>query len=104
MHGHNYRAEVTVRGREGIQVNSDGYLLDFGQVKASLKSVCSEMDERFLCAAHNPALGVTQQDASGSPCELTFGADNGAGQLVIVYNPDGSTFSWVLNGLPANCC
>lgn len=93
MHGHNYRAEVTVRARDGVGVGADGYLLDFGEVKGHLKALCKDFDERFLCAARNPAMEVTQTDGDGTPCDVTIGSHSGPGQLTMVYKPDNSTFS-----------
>ena len=45
MHGHNYRVEVSVVGTE---LRTEGYLIDFGDVKALCDTVIEQMDHRML--------------------------------------------------------
>lgn len=45
LHGHNYRVEISVMG-EDLQPN--GMLLDFGDLKAICDEVLEEMDHRHL--------------------------------------------------------
>jgi len=47
LHGHNYTLGVRMLGSH--QINHDGYVLDFGDVKKIVKIVCKRMNERFLC-------------------------------------------------------
>jgi 6-pyruvoyltetrahydropterin/6-carboxytetrahydropterin synthase len=71
LHGHNYQVSVTLSGAVG----SDGYVLDFGIVKAVTKSVCEQLDERILVPTRSDCLTVTQEGPS----------------LVLVYE-DGARF------------
>jgi 6-pyruvoyltetrahydropterin/6-carboxytetrahydropterin synthase len=44
VHGHSFQAEVTLRGEAG----ADGFLRDFGEVEAVLKSVREKLDHHLL--------------------------------------------------------
>ncbi|KAA0158255.1 hypothetical protein FNF31_05489 [Cafeteria roenbergensis] len=93
MHGHNYRAEITVKGRQGWALGEDGYLLDFGSVKKALKASCAELDETFLCPAKCAATVVTQLGAEGEVVPLAPGRWDGRGTLRIVVKHDGAEFT-----------
>lgn len=73
LHGHNYQVSVRIEGGLG----EDGYVLDFGLVKAAAKEICEELDERVLLPAESDCLRVTEED----------------GGVVAVYE-DGSRFSF----------
>ncbi len=45
VHGHNYRVKVTV---EGDKLNSIGLLVDFADLRASLKELVASFDHHFL--------------------------------------------------------
>lgn len=45
MHGHNYRVEVCVCGDK---LDGNGFLIDFGVVKAALNSVVGVLDHTYL--------------------------------------------------------
>ena len=45
LHGHNWRVEVVVEGRE---LNPQGLLLDFKDLKRTLKGILDELDHTFL--------------------------------------------------------
>lgn len=45
LHGHNYRVEISVTGRE---VAANGMLLDFGELKALCDQVLDELDHQCL--------------------------------------------------------
>ena len=57
LHGHNYQVSVAVSGT----VCSDGYVLDFGILKAVAKAVCDELDERVLVPTKSDCLTVTRE-------------------------------------------
>ena len=60
MHGHNYQVSVTLAGALG----PDGYVLDFGIVKAVTKAVCEELDERILVPMRSDCLTVSHEGPS----------------------------------------
>jgi len=60
MHGHNYQVSVTLAGTLG----PDGYVLDFGIVKAVTKSVCGELDERILVPMRSDCLTISHEGPS----------------------------------------
>jgi len=78
LHGHNYQVSVAISG----VVGPDGYVLDFGVVKAVTKRVCEELDERVLIPAASDCLTVARDGPS----------------LVLVYE-DGARFVF-----PASDC
>jgi 6-pyruvoyltetrahydropterin/6-carboxytetrahydropterin synthase len=45
LHGHNWKIEVCVRGPE---LNSAGVLVDFGEIKAHVRSLIAELDHKYL--------------------------------------------------------
>jgi 6-pyruvoyltetrahydropterin/6-carboxytetrahydropterin synthase len=58
LHGHNYRVSVQLHGT----VASDGYVVDFGDVKKVVRSICKEHNERFLCPEKSDVLQITTVD------------------------------------------
>jgi 6-pyruvoyltetrahydropterin/6-carboxytetrahydropterin synthase len=45
IHGHNYRVQVAVAGE---RLNAIGLLMDFGDLKKALRTICEELDHQFL--------------------------------------------------------
>lgn len=60
LHGHNYQVSVAIGGTVG----DDGYVLDFGIVKAVAKAVCEELDERVLVPAKSDCVTVDHEGPS----------------------------------------
>ena len=60
LHGHNYQLSVRLTGSD--ELSMDGYLLDFGQVKKVVKSICEDMDEYFLVPTKSNVLKITVDD------------------------------------------
>jgi len=54
LHGHNYRVSVEIDGDLGSQ----GYVLDFGIVKAVAKRVCQRLDEKTLIPVDSDCLKI----------------------------------------------
>lgn len=73
LHGHNYQVSVRLEGALG----SDGYVVDFGSMKAAVKRVCDRLDERVVLPADSDCLRFTRT----------------AGQVGVTYE-DGATFSF----------
>ncbi len=57
LHGHNYRVSVEIEGELGQQ----GYVLDFGVVKAVAKRVCQRLDEKTLIPAQSDCLRIRSE-------------------------------------------
>ena len=55
LHGHNYGVHVEITGET---LTADSYLLDFGVVKAILRSLIAELNHRFLLPLQNPYIQV----------------------------------------------
>jgi 6-pyruvoyltetrahydropterin/6-carboxytetrahydropterin synthase len=45
LHGHNWKVEVVLRG---TALEQNGILIDFGEVKASVRGALEEVDHRYL--------------------------------------------------------
>lgn len=91
LHGHGYRVSVRLRASG---VGDDGYVLDFGDVKATVRALCKALDERFLCPANSTALGITVAPRRGrTPPDTIPGDTDPDGQLHIACK-DGSAFSF----------
>ena len=68
LHGHNYRIGVRMLGRR--QIGADGYVIDFGCIKATCKTVCKRMNELFLCPMESNVLKIeTTDDSVRIECE-----------------------------------
>jgi len=53
LHGHNYSVSLRINGSmKSIEEedSSDGILIDFGELKRAVRTICEELHERFLCA------------------------------------------------------
>ena len=60
LHGHNYRASVTVEGA----LDPEGwYVLDFTALKRAMKQLTEELDHRVLLPTENPKLAVKKNGA-----------------------------------------
>jgi dihydroneopterin triphosphate aldolase (PTPS-III) / 6-pyruvoyltetrahydropterin synthase len=62
LHGHNYRVSVRLLGSRSIA--TDGYLIDFGNVKEVTKNVCKSLNEHFLCPQFSDVLVITTNETS----------------------------------------
>jgi 6-pyruvoyltetrahydropterin/6-carboxytetrahydropterin synthase len=56
LHGHNYTVAVHFEA-EGIQ--ADGYVMDFGDIKAVTRRLCKKLNELFLCPAKSDVLEIS---------------------------------------------
>ena len=57
IHGHNYQVGVRLVGSR--KIGSDGYVVDFGDIKAVTKKVCKDMNEHFLCPTLSDVMEIT---------------------------------------------
>ena len=60
LHGHNYTAAVRLTGLD--EVNRDGYLIDFGDIKKIMRDICRSLNEHFLCPMNSDALTICEND------------------------------------------
>jgi 6-pyruvoyltetrahydropterin/6-carboxytetrahydropterin synthase len=56
LHGHNWKVEVVIRGKD---LDENGVVLDFAEIKAATREVLTELDHRYLnevpfFTTHNP--------------------------------------------------
>ena len=58
LHGHNYRAEVTVEG----PLTEDGYVFDFIALRARAKEITDELDHHMLVPTGNPVIQVSAEE------------------------------------------
>jgi 6-pyruvoyltetrahydropterin/6-carboxytetrahydropterin synthase len=57
LHGHNYRARVTLEGQLDEEV---WFVFDFVTIKQIMKKLCDEIDHKVLLALDNPKLQVIE--------------------------------------------
>ena len=62
LHGHNYKAGVRVYGSR--KISSDGYVVDFGNIKKVTRKVCKELNEHFLCPMLSDVIDIEMIDES----------------------------------------
>lgn len=58
LHGHNYRVSVRVEG----PVGSDGYVVDFGDIKRAAREVCSSLNERVIVPMQSDVITIERSD------------------------------------------
>ena len=69
LHGHNYEVRLEVAG----VLTEDGYVLDFGEAKAVLRDICSQLDHKVIVPTGHAALTV---ERVGGSVEVSFRADS----------------------------
>ena len=58
LHGHNYRAQVTV---EGLLDEESWFVFDFIVLKQIMRQLCDDIDHKVLLPMHNPKIQVTTE-------------------------------------------
>lgn len=56
LHGHNYDVMVEVEG----DLTQDAWVIDFTKLKAETKTLCDELDHKFLLQRHSPVLQIDE--------------------------------------------
>lgn len=86
LHGHNYKVSVRLLGSK--KIGPDGYVIDFGCVKAVTKKVCKELNEHFLCPMRSDVMSITVKDDDGPTAK---------GGTITLTCEDGSVFVFPRN-------
>lgn len=73
LHGHNYAVSLSLRC---AAAGADGYVVDFGALKAGVRALCGTLHERFLLPSANPHMTVVN---AGGQVTLTLAASGAAG-------------------------
>jgi 6-pyruvoyltetrahydropterin/6-carboxytetrahydropterin synthase len=58
LHGHNYRARVTI---EGALDNESWFVFDFVQLKRLMRGLCDAIDHKVLLPLQNPKIQVVEE-------------------------------------------
>ena len=67
LHGHNYQVGVRLIGSDSV--NDDGYVMDFGEIKAVVKSICKSWNELFLLPLKSDVLVIEEVgEVRAFPC------------------------------------
>lgn len=61
LHGHNYRARVTV---EGALDETSWFVFDFVTLKHLMRDLCDEIDHKVLLPLENPKIQITEEGES----------------------------------------
>ncbi|GAX12160.1 hypothetical protein FisN_1Hh085 [Fistulifera solaris] len=69
LHGHNYQVGVRLLGRRTL--GADGYVIDYGNIKAVCKTVCKELNEHFLCPMYSDVLKIESDDNTSTNIRIT---------------------------------
>mmetsp|Transcript_9943 Transcript_9943/g.27194 ORF Transcript_9943/g.27194 Transcript_9943/m.27194 type:complete len:319 (-) Transcript_9943:149-1105(-) len=77
LHGHNYAVSVRLLGARNI--SHDGYLIDFGDVKQSVKRICKRLNENFLCPMYSDVMKVAvDEGVDGGHATVSLECEDGA--------------------------
>lgn len=76
LHGHNYTVGVRLLGSR--QISSDGYVLDFGDVKKVVKVVCKNLNERFLCPTKSDVIDMQIEEDGNNSKSVVLTCEDGA--------------------------
>ncbi|KAJ1620612.1 hypothetical protein T492DRAFT_1076904, partial [Pavlovales sp. CCMP2436] len=81
LHGHNYTVSVAMRGCAAVGsdwggISHDGYVVDFGDIKAVARRLCNELNEHLICPMRSDVLRITTIQL---PVLASAGASAGAG-------------------------
>ena len=60
LHGHSYEVAVEARGT----LAADAWVFDFTELKGIARSVCGELDHKFLLQRDSPVLAIVDGDAN----------------------------------------
>ncbi|KAK8828079.1 hypothetical protein WA556_004708, partial [Blastocystis sp. ATCC 50177/Nand II] len=60
LHGHNYHVTVAMKG----QLNADGFVMDFGDVKRYTRAECKKLNQHFLLPMKSDVLTITEKGAN----------------------------------------
>jgi 6-pyruvoyltetrahydropterin/6-carboxytetrahydropterin synthase len=60
LHGHNYQTWFEVEG----ELNEDGFVFDFTELKLIAKDLCDALDHRVLLATENPKIHIHNDNDS----------------------------------------
>mmetsp|Transcript_22712 Transcript_22712/g.47278 ORF Transcript_22712/g.47278 Transcript_22712/m.47278 type:complete len:219 (+) Transcript_22712:114-770(+) len=70
LHGHNYRLSIELLGS---RISSDGYVMDFGDVKTVARAACKQLNERVVVPSKSDVLDIrplpTKPDHTILTCE-----------------------------------
>jgi 6-pyruvoyltetrahydropterin/6-carboxytetrahydropterin synthase len=97
LHGHNWRVRARVQGKD---LNGEGMLIDFGDLKRLLREVCAELDHTDInthphFAVHNPtAENIARWIFTRLSKSLKTENFHGTVQQVTVEETEGSSASY----------
>ena len=72
LHGHNYTVSISVGG----VLQENGYIVDFGLLKAAARAVCKRLNQRTLTPAKSDVLHVRKSDSA--PPHLVVSCEDGS--------------------------
>ena len=58
LHGHNYRVAVRLEGELG----TDGYVVDFGDIKRATRAICETLNERVIVPLQSDCIEIERED------------------------------------------
>ena len=97
LHGHNYTVEVEARG---TMSSDDGYVIDFGILKKSIRSICKSLSEKIIVPMNSPVLtistrsnplwtpGAAREASSAGECLQSCGVNDVEGEGERIDSPE----------------
>lgn len=61
IHGHSYKAKVTVTFKDYPKLNKDGMVIDFGLISKELKAVFDALDHSLMILENDELYGITRE-------------------------------------------
>lgn len=68
LHGHNYAVTVELAGSLAAQ---DSWVLDFSEAKRMVRSICKELDHKFILQLHSRSVAI---ERTGEEFRVQFGS------------------------------
>ena len=76
LHGHNYKVGVRLLGSRTI--GADGYVIDYGEVKAVTKQVCKDLNEHFLCPTLSDVIQISERMEETGQSSILLSCEDGS--------------------------
>ena len=76
LHGHNYKVGVRLLGSRTI--GADGYVIDYGEVKAVTKQVCKDLNEHFICPTLSDVIQISEQTEETGQSSVLLSCEDGS--------------------------
>lgn len=88
LHGHNYTVEVKLIVNSEFQLNHDGYVIDFGEVKKAVRECCKELNEYLIVPEKSDVLDIKIVDSFDNDSEILCTKTNAVQEKQFTLSPN----------------